>query len=90
MGERGPDPLLEFPCRFPIKVMGDAGAELLAAVEATVARHVQDPGSVEITQRGSRTGRYVGITVVVIATSQAQLDEIYRELGRCAGVRMVL
>lgn len=90
MGE-GPPSLLELPCRFPIKVMADAGGSVVAAVEAAVARHVRgDGGSVEITQRASRTGRYVGITVVVTATSQAQLDALYSELGRCSGVRMVL
>lgn len=82
--------LLEFPCRFPIKVMGEAHAEFFEAVEACVASHVPDRESVHIARRDSRAGHYVGLTITLTATSQAQLDDLYRALGQCARVRMVL
>jgi uncharacterized protein len=82
--------LLEFPCRFPIKVMGEAHAEFFEAIEACVAQHVPDSDSVEVVHRESSAGHYVGVTITLTATSQAQLDDLYRALGACARVRMVL
>ncbi|AHE97937.1 YbeD family protein [Thioalkalivibrio paradoxus] len=82
--------LLKFPCRFPIKVMGEAHPELFAAVETAIAQHVPDRDSVEIVRRDSSGGRYVGVTITLTATSQAQLDALYRALQRCSRVRMVL
>jgi uncharacterized protein len=32
----------------------------------------------------------VGVTITLTATSQEQLDVLYRALGECARVRMVL
>lgn len=86
----GPDTLLKFPCRFPIKVMGEAHPELLEAVQASIARHVADPDSVSVTQRASSGGNYVGVTITLTAVSQEQLDALYRDLGQCSRVRMVL
>jgi uncharacterized protein len=86
----GPDTLLKFPCRFPIKVMGEAHPELLEAVQASIARHVADPDSVIVTQRASSGGNYMGVTIVLTAVSQEQLDALYRDLGQCSRVRMVL
>ncbi|HSM26999.1 MAG TPA: DUF493 domain-containing protein [Thioalkalivibrio sp.] len=86
----GPDTLLKFPCRFPIKVMGEAHPELLEAVQASIVRHVADPDSVTVTQRASSGGKYMGVTIVLTAVSQEQLDALYRDLGQCSRVRMVL
>lgn len=82
--------LLEFPCRFPIKVMGEAHSEFFEAVEACIARHVSDTEAVDVKRRESSAGHYVGVTITLTATSQAQLDALYRDLGACARVRMVL
>jgi uncharacterized protein len=82
--------LLEFPCRFPIKVMGEAHAEFFQAIEACIARHVPDSDSVDVVHRESSAGNYVGVTITLTATSQAQLDGLYEALGGCARVRMVL
>ena len=82
--------LLQFPCRFPIKVMGEAHAEFFADIETCIARHVPDRDLVGVVHRESRGGNYVGVTITLTATSQDQLDALYRELGACARVRMVL
>lgn len=82
--------LVEFPCRFPIKVMGDSHPDLLEDVQACVAEHVPAAADVVIEQRASRAGRFVSITVTFTATSQGQLDDLYRALGRCDRVRMIL
>ncbi|WP_332671641.1 YbeD family protein [Aromatoleum sp.] len=82
--------LLEFPCDFPIKIMGARVDEFAQAVVAVVARHAPDfdPGSVEM--RPSSKGNYLALTCTIRALSQAQLDALYRELSSHPLVKVVL
>lgn len=82
--------LLQFPCRFPIKVLADTSPGLVPYVRECVAHHVSDSDAVEWNFRESRAGHYLGITVTLTAHSQDQLDSIYRALASCPGVRMIL
>jgi uncharacterized protein len=84
------DSLLAFPCEFPIKVMGRAQPGFEQNIVALVRRHAPDfdPTTVEV--RSSREGTYLSITLIVMAKSREQLDDIYRELGDHPMVTMVL
>ncbi len=73
--------LLEFPCRFPIKAAGKAGEDFDTLVVEIVRRHVPDLNEGAITTRQSSGGKWVSVTVVIEATSKAQLDAIYRDLS---------
>jgi len=82
--------LIEYPSAFPIKVMG-ANAEGFEAAVVAIAEHFDptfDRGTVE--RRESRGGHYLGITIVVTATSREQLDELYRTLTTHPLVKVVL
>ena len=82
--------LIEYPCRFPIKVMG-AKAEGFVHAVTTIARQF-DPGfdasTVEL--RDSSAGNYLGVTITVTATSREQLDDLYRALTSHPMVKVVL
>jgi putative lipoic acid-binding regulatory protein len=82
--------LIEYPCDFPIKVMG-ANVEGFAAAIAHVALQF-DPGfdASTIELRPSKAGNYLGVTVTIRATSRPQLDELYRTLTTHPMVKMVL
>lgn len=82
--------VLEFPCRFPIKVMGPAIPEFQDRVLEIARRHVPDLPDEAVTQRSSRGGRYTSLNIVVDATSREQLDRLYRELTECELVAVVL
>lgn len=82
--------LIEYPCRFPIKVMGDKVDGFVHAV-TTVAREFDpsfDATTVEL--RESKGGNYLGITITITATSREQLDELYRTLSTHPMVKVVL
>ncbi|AMO22961.1 YbeD family protein [Ramlibacter solisilvae] len=82
--------LIEFPSRFPIKVMGAKVDGFVEAV-AVVARQFDpefDPATIEL--RDSRAGNYLGITVTLTVTSREQLDELYRTLSTHPMVKVVL
>jgi putative lipoic acid-binding regulatory protein len=70
---------LEFPCEYPIKVMGrqsdEFRARMLAVLEARAA--IVADG---ISERPSRDGTYLSLTCIVQVESREHLDTIYREL----------
>jgi hypothetical protein len=82
--------LIEYPSRFPIKVMG-AKVEGFVHAVTSIARQFDpqfDAASVEL--RDSRAGNYLGITITINATSRDQLDELYRTLSTHPMVKVVL
>ena len=81
---------LAFPVTFPIKIMGRRESGFTTAVIEIVARHAPDFAPATIETRPSRKGKYVSLTATVNATSQAQLDALYRELCDHPSVVMVL
>lgn len=82
--------VLQFPCDFPLKVMGRAADDFDALVIEIVLRHVSTLREGAVQTRASREGRYLAVTVTVQAESQQQLDALYRELTAHARVLMVL
>jgi len=82
--------VLAFPTAFPIKVLGRREGGFTTAVIEIVTRHAPDfaPGTIET--RPSREGKYISLTATVNATSQEQLDALYRELCDHPTVVMVL
>lgn len=76
-----PETLLEFPCDFPLKVVGLAHADFVGAVVEVVCRHAPGFDGATVTQKASAGGKYVSLTCTVNATSKAQLDDLYRELS---------
>ena len=88
--EPSKDSLIEYPSRFPIKVMG-AKVDGFVHAMTQIARQF-DPGfdAASIELRGSKAGNYLGITLTVTATSREQLDELYRTLSTHPMVKIVL
>jgi len=84
------DSLIEYPSRFPIKVMG-ANADGFVHAVIEIARRFDpefDASTIEL--RNSRAGNYLGVTITVTATSRAQLDDLYRTLTAHPMVKVVL
>lgn len=82
--------LLEFPCDFPIKVMGEASDAFVEEVWELVRIHAPEIERDQLTVRNSSSARYMAVTVVINAQSQEQLDNLYRELTACERVVMAL
>lgn len=82
--------LLEFPCDFPIKVMGSNCVEFETEVIRIVREHVPDLGEGAIRQNQSKKGNYLALTVTVRAESKHQLDNLYRALTASELTKMVL
>ena len=73
--------LLDFPCRFPVKIMGRDQPDFKAHIVELISQHAGPIASADITVRTSSKGKYIALTVTVSAKSREQLDEIYRTLS---------
>ncbi len=74
------DELFQFPCEFPIKVMGRDSESFRSLTLAIVERHAGPLAAGSITERPSQQGRFLALTYTIRAESRAQLDRIYQEL----------
>ena len=82
--------LLEFPCAFPLKIMGRAEGALAQTVLDIVRRHAPDYDGATMEMRASSGGNYLSLTCTINATSKPQLDSLYRELSAHPLVKVVL
>ena len=82
--------LIEYPCDFPIKVMG-ARVDGFAEAMAQIAQQFDpgfDPATIEM--RSSKAGNYLSVTLTIRATNRDQLDNIYRALTGHPMVKVAL
>ncbi len=82
--------LLEFPTEFPIKVVGRQESDVRAISRGIVERFAGTLPDSSIRERASADGNFLALTYLIVAESQAQLDDIYRELSACEAVIMAL
>jgi len=87
---KGGDDLFDFPCAFPLKIMGLASDDLALVVGDLVRRHAPDFKPATMTVRSSSAGRYISLSCTITATSRRQLDALYRELSSHPLVKFVL
>ena len=74
------DDIFKFPCDYPIKIFGLNQPDLKQTICAIVESHIGQLHDNQITIKKSSKGKYVSITIRIIATSRKQLDAINREL----------
>ncbi len=74
-------PLIDFPCDFAIKVMGQTEETFAATIIAAIQTIVPTFSATNVEMRASSAGKYISLTCTVYVTSQAQLDDVYRLLS---------
>jgi uncharacterized protein len=90
MSEENNESIIEYPCVFPIKIMGHTQTGFAQAVLAVVASHAPDFDGATMEMKTSKQGKYLSVTCTINATSRKQLDALYRELCDHPMVVMVL
>lgn len=71
---------MQFPCDFPIKIIGQSSDAFEIEVLSIIHKHFPDIKESALKSRPSKNGKYQSITVTVLATSKAQLDAVYKDL----------
>ena len=82
--------LFNFPCEFPLKVMGLTSESFKSDLITIVKKHVPNLDEEKVTIKPSKNGKYTALTATFIAQSRDQLDELYTEVNTHPSVKMVL
>ena len=82
--------LIEFPCDFPIKVMGETHAAFTAEIIKAIQTVLPNFDASNLEMRGSSGGKYISLTCTVYVTSKTQLDNVYRALTGHPMVKVAL
>ena len=82
--------LIEFPCDFPVKIMGARSDDFAQSVIDVVLRHAPDFDAGTTEMRLSKGGNYLSLTCTIRATSKAQLDALYMDLTKHPQVKVAL
>ncbi|AQZ94908.1 DUF493 family protein [Halopseudomonas phragmitis] len=91
MSETTPEaPRIEFPCQYPIKVIGEAGEGFTELVISIVERHAPGVDSTLVEVRDSKNGRFLSVRLEITATGPDQLQALHAELKATGRVHMVL
>jgi len=89
MDEENTESIIEYPCAFPLKIIGHMQAGFAQVVLAIVTRHAPDFDGATMEMKTSKHGKYLSVTCTINATSREQLDALYRELCDHPSVVMV-
>lgn len=90
MGINLDDLQLEFPCEFPLKIIGVNNDEFENEVIEILLRHVPDLSPENIASRLSSGSKYRALSTSFTAATRAQVDALYIELTAHRDVRWVL
>ena len=84
------EPLIEFPCRYPIKIIVATGERHIAEVIDIVRCHSPKVSPDDINSRSSRGDKFVSLRVNLWAESESHLKALYQELLAHRAVRIIL
>ena len=83
-------PKLEYPCLFPIKIVGHAADDFVDYVVSVVLKHAPDLDHSTVSARPSSAGKYTSVTVTILCTGPAQLEALHIDLKVAGRVVMVI
>ena len=83
-------PKIEFPCDYPVKVLGRSSDTFQATVLAVFERHAPGFDQDTVSLRASSKGTFSSITITITATGRDQLDALHKDLLATGQVNMVI
>jgi len=83
-------PKIDFPCRYPVKIVGTNSIDFVAQV-TSIAREFDAALSEEdVSVRLSSGNKFCSVTCVIMATGEAQLKALHEKLRTVSAVSLVL
>ncbi len=83
-------PKIEFPCAYPLKIIGHAADDFREFVISVLERHTDRIYEETIDLRASSGGRYISVRVTITATGEEQLNNIFTEFKTSGRVQAVI
>ena len=90
MTEDSSESLIEFPCYFPIKIIGDAHQDFINQISVLITKHIEDFNTKKIEFKFSKEGKFISLTCTIYVTTKKQLDLIYIDLSSHPMTKFVL
>jgi putative lipoic acid-binding regulatory protein len=69
-----------YPCVFPVKIIGECCSEFESNVFSVMKRYVKDLYTEQIGRRKSKGGKYLSLTINIMARDREYIEKIYAEL----------
>ena len=89
--EQPPDaPRIEFPCDYPIKVMGRTSEAFESVILDVFERHAPGFDQQTVVAKVSSKGTFTSLTVTITATGPEQLETLHQDLLATGHVTMVI
>ncbi len=85
-----PGTKIEFPCDYPVKIVGENHENFTETVVALTREHAPEITEAHVRVRESREGNYCSVTITIRATGEAQLVALHESLKGHPSVRLVL
>lgn len=83
-------PKIEFPCAYPLKVVGRAAPDFKMIVLDIIEVHAPDLDHTTVSIQESSNGRFQSVRVTITATGEPQLSKIFNDLKATGRVQMVI
>jgi putative lipoic acid-binding regulatory protein len=83
-------PKIEFPCDYPIKVLGRSSEEYRGIILEVFERHAPGFDQQTIQVKDSAKGTFTSLTITITATGEKQLDALHQDLLATGHVKMVI
>ena len=81
---------IEFPCEYPIKIMGKNVDNFEKVILSVLDKLSPTYSRETITRRVSKKGTFISLTVLIIATGKPQLEKLNEALKATGLVSIVL
>jgi hypothetical protein len=79
-------PQIDYPCKWPYKIIGNSVEEMISAVEEVVAELEYDLTPSNI----SRKGKYFSLNITVVVPSEVVRDLIFQNLNKHPAIKFVM
>ena len=83
-------PLIEFPCEYPIKFIGDGSSVFTDHIESVMTNTIGLGNYSKISEKYSKNKKWLSITISFIAKNENQLRRIHHHLKVSNSVKMVI
>jgi putative lipoic acid-binding regulatory protein len=86
-----PDPpKIEFPCDYPVKVLGVSSDAYESIIFEVFERHAPGFDQETMTVNVSSKGTFTSLTITITATGPEQLEALHQDLLATGHVKMVI
>ena len=83
-------PLIEFPCEYPIKIIGDGSSVFADHIESVMTNTVGLGNYSKTSEKYSKNKKWLSVTISFIAKNENQLRRIHNHLKASNSVKMVI